>query len=381
MKRPNIDWDSDNQVLLCNPRLSKLEKDKAQRLIQDNPCLKGHVWIATSGSHALAPGHLKWTALSKEALLSSASAVNSFLNCSSQDYWLNPLPFFHVGGLGIQVRSYLTGFKIIDLYAQTQGKWDASQFCQAAHQHQATLSSLVPAQVYDLVQQELAGPKSLRAILVGGSALHPKTLNQAIELGWPLYPSYGLTECASTVAIADSPSSPEMKLLSHVKVDITSTGLIRIKSPALLTLYALQTDQGFHYHDPKENDWFTTEDRGEIQDQILNILGRASHWIKIGGEKVDLLILERILEEIRLRRKLVCDMALVPMPDARLEYVIHLATTSNDEQLIDEITLEFNQRVMPYEKIRARHFLSQIPRTHLFKIKVKELYTLLKVDP
>ena len=269
---------------------------------------------------------------------------------------------------------------MIDLYAMDQGKWDPTRFCHVAQEAGATLSSLVPAQVYDLVQRGLSPPKTLRAIMVGGGAIHAELQSQAQKLGWPLLASYGLTECASSVALACASSPADMMLLPHVEAELNSKGLLRLKSAALLTLYALQTSEGIRYHDPKVEGWFTTEDRGEIQKGILKVLGRSAHGIKIGGEKVDLLALERALEEVGLNRKLTLDMALVPVPDERLEYVIHLAVTTTDVILIEEVIRLFNQRVMPYEKIRAWHALSHIPRTPLFKIKMDELRDLIQVS-
>jgi O-succinylbenzoic acid--CoA ligase len=373
-----MDWQSKENSVLCNPCLPLEERTKAQDILRNAPVAQGHIWIATSGSHALAPGQLKWTALSKEGLLASAASVNTFLDCSAQDCWLNPLPPFHVGGLGIWARSYLKGFKVVDLYAQTHGKWEAALFCQSAYDSKATLSSLVPAQVYDLVHQQLRAPPFLRAVIVGGGALHPSLFSQANILGWKLYPSYGLTECASQVATAHPAQPSALKILSHVQAEIDPKGFIRLKSPALLTLYALQTAQGIRYQDPKEEGWFTTEDQGEIHEGYLHMLGRSSHSIKIGGEKVDLLKLEQILEELRLQMKSPIDVALLPMPDERLESVIHLAAASNDRPLIEEMIQQFNQRVMPYEKIRAWHALSHIPRSPLLKVKLSELYQLMK---
>ena len=63
-------------------------------------------------------------------------------------------------------------------------------------------SSLVPAQVLDLVRAGLRPPPVLRAIVVGGGAISAELYRDARALGWPVLPSYGMTECCSQIATA-----------------------------------------------------------------------------------------------------------------------------------------------------------------------------------
>ena len=46
--------------------------------------------------------------------------------------------------------------------------------------------------------------------MTGGGALDPSLYKQARDLGWPLLPSYGLTECGSQVATASLSSASDM---------------------------------------------------------------------------------------------------------------------------------------------------------------------------
>ena len=351
--------------MLCNPRLPDADRSGLLTELLNAPVAPGHVWLATSGSS----GQIKWVALSKQALLASAHAVNAFLDSHSKDVWFNPLPPFHVGGLGIWARSHLSGAQVVDFYGLQQGTWDARLYHALAHQHQATLSSLVPAQVYDLVHLNLCPPASLRAIIVGGGALSESLLNKGRELGWKLHPSYGLTECASQVATWRQDG---LEILNHVEIRISKKGCIEIHSPALLSLYALTTSQGMQYIDPKVAGWFTTEDQGALQGQHLQILGRQGSFIKIGGESVDLSRLERILEEAQTERNARLDLALVAFPDARLGFVIHLAAAAPIHEVQPVIDL-YHSRVLPFEKIRKIHFLDCIPRSPLHKVLKNEL--------
>ncbi|HWW62118.1 MAG TPA: AMP-binding protein, partial [Thermoanaerobaculia bacterium] len=137
-----IDWRSDETHLLLNPRMPAEERTRLEQLAA-RFSLPAHVLLATSGT----TGSLKLTALSKKALLASAAAVNRHLESTSADVWLCVLPTFHVGGLGIHARAFLSGARVVTEWSD-----------------EVTLASLVPAQVSDLVRGGARPPSSLRAV-------------------------------------------------------------------------------------------------------------------------------------------------------------------------------------------------------------------------
>ncbi|MES2474668.1 MAG: AMP-binding protein, partial [Verrucomicrobiota bacterium] len=153
--------------------------------------LVGHVLFETSGS----TGSPKWIALSKEALLISAQAVNAHLQVTKHSCWGLALPTHHVGGFGVAARAWQAGCRM----AVFAGKWNPSLFREEMAAHQVTHTSLVPTQVHDLVQAKLAAPASLRAIVVGGGHLDEATGQAARDLGWPVLASYGMTEACSQI--------------------------------------------------------------------------------------------------------------------------------------------------------------------------------------
>ncbi|HEX9982521.1 MAG TPA: AMP-binding protein [Thermoanaerobaculia bacterium] len=342
-----IDWTSPETHLLLNPRMPADDRAALARLVREVPPLEAHVWLATSGT----TGALKLTALSKRALLVSAAAVNRHLESNEHDVWFNVLPPFHVGGLGIHARAFLSGARVV------VEPWDAELFA-AGH---ATLSALVPAQVADLVRAGLRAPKSLRAIVVGGGALAAELYRDAHALGWPVVPSYGMTECCSQIATARG-ASPELLLLDHVEARTEDDGRLGIRSESLLTGYATG-ERGFF--DPKVDGWFLSEDLGEVEGRVLRVRGRRGEFLKIGGESVDLQRLDQILFELAGP-----DAALFPAPDERLGHVIHLALAAGEAE---PIVAAFNERVMPYERIRAVQRVVEIPRTALGKLRRAEL--------
>lgn len=366
----NIDWKSDETLVIANDRLQKNQIGRIQTCLQSlEGQFPGHIWIATSGTSAV----VKWAALSKQAILTSADAVNKHLNATSADVWINPLPLFHVGGLGIWARAHQAGAQCIPF----SEKWNPQAFSERLNACQATLGSVVPTMVHDLVANGITPPKSLRALIVGGARLSDVLYDQAIALGWPLLLSYGMTECSSQVATAELHSrNKRMRLLSHVEGCITPAGLIAIKSPSLLTAYAHISADDFYITDPKAGSWFITNDRGALEGEYLIPFGRKDDMVKIGGENVDLAHLEQILEGLKTHQ----DMALIPMPDARLDTAIHLCAslTLQNHQNVYSLVDSFNSMVMPYERIRKVYYVESFPRTELGKIKRADLIEVIK---
>src|SRR6266550_5473585 len=121
------------------------ERERLERMAR-SARLRSHIIVTTSGSS----GALKLVALSKEAVLASAAAVNERLEATASDLWCAVLPSFHVGGLGIHARAHLAGSRVVTM------SWVPQAFVGT----DATLASLVPAQVHDLVNWGLKPPRS-----------------------------------------------------------------------------------------------------------------------------------------------------------------------------------------------------------------------------
>ncbi|MBI4212582.1 MAG: AMP-binding protein [Deltaproteobacteria bacterium] len=357
-----IDWHSAATHLFTNPRCSAEVKNRFERLYTAAPKLSGHIWLPTSGT----TGKMKLVALSKPAFLASAEAVNAHLESDSTDNWLLTLPLFHVGGLGILARAHLSGAQVTLLES-----WDTDEFYKRLTRQKCTLTSLVPTQVFDLAQRKLLAPSHLRGIIVGGGALSDRLYTRTRELGWNLLPSYGLTECASQVATATL-ADHRLKILNHIQVRCSQDGFLQFKGDSLLMGYIAENEKGIPaFVDPKIDGWFTSEDRGRIEDDFLIFEGRAGEMVKVGGENVDLASLENVLQGVLLEQVFSGDAAIVALPDERLGTTIHLVYTNNKG--IKEVVDKFNACVLPFERIRHVHYLARIPRSSLGKVLKKDL--------
>lgn len=365
-----IAWDDPRTDVLLNPRLTADDAARVHALIAAVPPLASHVWLTTSG----ATGRLKPVALAKHSLLVSAEAVNRHLDSGARDVWLNVLPTFHVGGLGVHARAYLSGARVVTLES-----WDVSAFVRALAEEWVTLTSLVPAQVFDLVQASHQAPPSLRAVVVGGGVLGEELRQRARARGWPTLPSYGTTECASQVATADLASldrhdAPDLRLLPHIAARTDPVGRLEIRSDALFTGYA--TDTGLE--DPKRDGWWRTDDLGAVRGETLVVHGRADDVIKIGGELVNLAALETRLAEAIAATAPDTDAAVIALPDPRLGQAITLAVATPDPATAARLRDAFNAAVLPFERARTCHCVHAIPRTALGKVARRPLEEMLQ---
>ena len=396
IKPKRVDWSSENSCLFFNERHG--DKKLFLSYVPFLPSLKSHIWLATSGR-----AQQKWVAISKKALLISAKAVNRHLKATAKDRWGLCLPLFHVGGLAITARAYLSK----SLYFTYKDKWSAQTFCRFLKENQVTLSALVPAQVYDIVRSGYKAPPSLRAVVVGGEHLSLSLYQQARDLKWPLLPSYGLTECGSQVATAKlnslavnachKDSLPPLKILSHVQVK-TIKGEIALKSLSLFTGFvplsfsnkpprkghregALfpQTAKKGVLQDPKQKGWYKTGDKGILKETFLQV--DPSAHIKILGEKINMLRLKEIFMSLLLKNSFSQKVFLVPLPSQRDGWQIALVAEAFEKQALACLLKEFNQKVSPFEKIKAVYIVPHIPLTSLSKLRLSALFKILGFPP
>ena len=357
-----IDWCSAASDVLLNPRINSEKRQRYRQWIAQLEGYEAHIWLTTSGT----TGAIKFVALSKQAVLHSAGAVNTFLHSTSEDVWLHALPDFHVGGIGIWARGYLSGARVVD-YKRMHPKWSPVAFAKLAASHSATLTALVPTQVYDLVSLKLAAPSSLRATIVGGGAISDALLAEGNSLGWNLRPSYGLTECSSQVATADG-EGKSLHLLPHIEARVDSCGTICLHSHSLLSCYGYPEESGLRICDPKKGGWLKTEDKGELFGAQLKVYGRSKDFVKVNGESVNLCSLYQLLKELKFKFGIAQELLLITKPCERSGSKIVLAIEGSAGQDVERLVERFNLKVLPFERISGTEQNACIARTGTGKI-------------
>ena len=368
----NIDWTNSQSHYFFNIKHPKaLEFEKTARQV---PVLESHIYLYTSS-------YSKICLLSKKAILFSAGLANQNLKANDKDKWLISLPFFHVSGISILARAFLTGSP---RFIQ-KGAWNPCVFKETIQKKGVTLSSLVPTQVYDLIQQNLSAPKSLRAVLVGGDYLSSSIYKKARELGWPLMICYGATETCSHIASSSlaslrEKSRPKMKLLSCIQaypVQKTSCGyaFLKIKSQGLASAY-FDLKQRKLYDPKEEGNSFILKDFLLLKGKRLEVLSFVPDRVKILGERVDLKKLQAFLAKLSQEQNI--KSCLMHVPDERRGCRLVLLGSVDHFEKLSYLVRQFNHRVSGYEKIQSLYLLSQFSPDHFVKLKPELFLEILK---
>jgi o-succinylbenzoate---CoA ligase len=327
------------------------------------PGLTNHVLFETSGS----TGSAKQIALSKQALLISAAAVNSHLQVSENSVWALALPLHHVGGFGVVARAFEAA---CDLKTY-RGRWDPSGFREWLSLSGATHLSLVPAQVHDLVKAGLTAPASLVAIVVGGGALDGAAGQAARDLGWPVLASFGMTEAASQIAthglaqLGAPYQSGAIPLLPIWQARVSQDDRLELSGPALFSGFVI--DGRFI---PRADEWHTTSDRVAVDDGRITPLGRADVMVKILGELVDPEAIERELTKLSGRRLAPGSFAVIAIPDERAGHsLVPVFEATVDGSLIEECLRIYNKQAPGFRRLGPAAILAELPRGGLGKIR------------
>ena len=329
--------------------------EEAQALATRHPSLSGLVF-ATSGTSSKP----KWVLHSQEGIDWCAHTVNDHFHCSSKDVWGLALPEFHVGGYCLTHRAKIAGGRL----ARFPKRWQPLQFQEWLSKEAVTLTSLVPTQIFDLVKNNLHSPPHLRVALIGGEHLALSLFERALELGWPLVTSYGMTETAGLIA-ASHPGQNQLHPLRGWTLATTVQNQLTIDGPGLFQSYLTSNDPS-PIAPP-----FITKDIVEIVKNIITIKGRSDEQIKILGELVDLQPLRQSLSATLPEYQT----ALCALPDSRRGHLLVPVIEAHPSSLLEQQVQTWNDQLPAFSRCQAPIFLPSWPRTPLGKTDLKTLHS------
>jgi O-succinylbenzoic acid--CoA ligase len=186
----------------------------------------------------------------------SALGSNTLTPLEKDDRWLLSLPLFHVGGIAILFRCYLSGATAV-ISSKPTG---------------ITHLSLVPTQLL-----RMGDVSSFKCILLGGAPL-PQNLPSNCKT------TYGMTEMSSQIVT-------DHQILPHTEMKIADDGEILVRGKTL-----------FHGYLDEEFDrtaWFPTRDLGRwTHDGKFEVLGRKDNMFISGGENIQPEEIEAILKAV-----------------------------------------------------------------------------------
>jgi len=302
------------------------------------------VIVTTTGSS----GVKKDVALSATALITNARASLEFLGAVPGERWSLLLPTQHVAGINVLVRSLELGTTPIDLRK-------SRNFVDVEY------TAIVPTQLHSALHGDdelLQHLQHAKAVLVGGAALDQVLAERATQAGIRIVTTYGATETAGGCVYNGTP-------LNGVRVEIIN-GLIAISGKTLASGYLSHPEL---WPDPSV---FYTQDRGQLHDGRLTVLGRADDVIISGGSNISLHHVEEILRSAFPESQAVA----VGIPDEHWGQALHIAHVGAlDAELATALLAE---NIGISAKPKGFHQVDSIPLIGIGKIDRKALAELLK---
>lgn len=314
-----------------------------------------------------------------------SSSIGSMLNIGLHidDRWLACVPFFHVSGLSILMRSVIYGISVI-----IHESFDAKHINAAIQEDGVTIISVVSNMLARLLDdlQDSHYPESFRCMLVGGGPVPLHLLEKCREQSIPVYQTYGMTETASQIVTLGpeymlSKLGSAGKPLFHAELKIEKDGVtlspgevgeIVVRGANVTAGYYQRVDAS---EQSIQNGWLYTGDLGYIdEDGFLYVVDRRSDLIISGGENVYPAEIEAVLTshpaiaEAGVTSKEDQHWGEVPIAFVKLYEGMHRST----EELFDYC----RSKLASYKVPRNIIYVEEIPRNAANKIlrrKLKEM--------
>jgi O-succinylbenzoic acid--CoA ligase len=226
-------------------------------------------------------------------------------------------------------------------------------------------------------------PAGLQVLLLGGAAASPELLARARFAGYPVCPTYGLTEATSQVATARPPRTgaarpAPMLPLPGVDVRIVAEGEeAAAGEPGEIVVGGPTVMQGY-LDDPAatalalRDGWLHTGDIGFLDDAGgLHVLDRRDDLIVSGGENVYPAEIEAVL----VGHPAVAEAGVAGIADEDLGSRVVAWIVVNDAATVDSQALaeHCRARLAGFKRPREFRFVSALPRTAAGKLQRRRL--------
>ncbi len=339
--------DSGAEILASDdPRVALLAGDLPVQATVDGLTGDGaiRVLLQTSGT----TGAPAWIPITRTMLEAHRPAAMERLGADSESVWLAVLPPHHIGGVALLDRCLYGGGTL-----HTLDRFTVETFQDALPG--ATHVSLVPTMLRRLLDAGVRPPASLRCALVGGDRIDENLTRRALDAGWPMFATYGLTEACSQVSTATpqeralDPATAGRPLrgveVSILEPDKEGWGIIEVAGPTVAG--------GRH----------RTSDIGRMTEGRLTVRGRAMERIVTGGETVDARAIEAVLE----LHPGVVAACVVGLPDA--EWGQRVAAAVEGDVHADELLAWCKERLSAPEVPRLVDVWDALPRSETGKLQ------------
>ncbi len=356
-----------NKIQITFDNIFKTQTKKSTILNSPFSILNCSLIMFTSGS----TGNPKAVVHTFQSLYESVLATDSFAELSSDDIWLASLPFYHIGGFMILIRSLISGSSVA---FPASPKFE--DINQAIRQSNPTNISLVQTSMRDFVDHNVHPNKNLKFVFLGGGPSQTELIFEAVKKSWPVVKVYGSTETCSMITALhpkDLISKPDSvgKLLGENKIKIMSKskndiGEIAVFSKSLFMKY--YKDQ-LTTNNKLKDGWYLTGDYGWIDDEgYLYIESRRDDLIISGGENITPHEVESAIKKL----PFVKDVFVFALQDKTWGQIVCAAIVSGTKS--EEVIRDFLKEKIASYKIPKRFFIvDRIPRNEMGKANRSEL--------
>ncbi len=306
--------------------------------------------VLTSGTTSAAKG----VKITSDQLERAARTYLSRLGVTSGDTWLAPLPLAHIGGIGIVVRSALSGCRIV--LCEPSDTDRIARYLASCRERSAVVS-LVPTQL-DRALRSAAALMRAR-VLLGGAAASQRLIERACDAGLEVFGTYGLSEVVGAATIESTSCGATAGVaVDGLEVRIVD-GEICVAGPQLSAGYEwggdLAVDDGGMYH---------TGDAGFMDGtRRLVVTGRLDDLINVGGENVNPAEIEAVIDEHPAVEAVLVD----GVPDFDRGQVVRATVAGR----IDSKTVKKHcqERLAPFKVPRIVEVVDSLETSSLGKVK------------
>ncbi len=309
-----------------------------------------HVVLETSGTTR----DPRPVTITDAMLAAHAKGASDRLEQTPTSAWLLCIPLFHIGGVSLVDRCQRDHLRL-----ELLPKFTPKAFMDKVER--VTHVSLVPTQLRRIVREKHRAPPGLRCVLLGGDRCPPDLFEDALELGWPVWPTYGLTECCGQVTTATPDEANRRRGTVgrpipgvHVRIvhgddplPAGAEGEIEVKGVAC-------------------GGTVRTGDIGVLTpDGFLEVRGRHDDRIITGGENVD----PMQVEEALVSHPAIKEACVVGLPDAEWGARVAAAVVMGRDEHPD-VLAKFVARRLPAHAVPRLWFkVKKLPRTASGKLR------------
>lgn len=284
-------WESDEAILPLNPAAPAAETGRLLDLLRPTHLidpsgrhlLTGGIpvpagtaaVVATSGTSG-APKGVELTRIGLEVM---GRGYSEGLDAGDGDRWLACLPLYHVAGLAILGRAWVTGVP----YTAHDG-FDLARVAASPALDGTTIVSLVPTTLKRLLDAG-APLHEYRRVIVGGAPCPRALRARAIAEGVALVDAYGLSETWGGCVLNGTPNG-------GCEVRIAEDGEILLRGAMVMRRYRFDPDLTA---ETLVDGWLGTGDVGTYEHGVVTVTDRRKDLVISGGVNVSPTEVESVL--------------------------------------------------------------------------------------